>query len=260
MQLTDPHLFSDPDARLLNVATDASLRAVLQDIAVHYPSPDLLLATGDIAQDGSLAAYQRFLQLTAIVDAPLRSLPGNHDARDNFHAVLQDKAQPVIDIGNWRVILLDTLIPGSNGGELLPDQLTLLKTAAQQAGKKHILVTLHHNPVAVGCEWLDPMMISNGQQLLDVIEDFPQVHALLWGHVHQEYDAMHQYAQAGHNLRLLATPSTCIQFTPNSSQFSLDTTGPGYRWLTLHPDGQLDTGVRYIPGQDFQPDPLSGGY
>ncbi|MBP6020048.1 MAG: 3',5'-cyclic-AMP phosphodiesterase [Burkholderiaceae bacterium] len=260
VQLTDPHLFADPEGRLLNVNTDASLRAVLQDIAVHHPSLDLLLATGDIAQDGSLAAYQRFLQLAAAIPAPLRGLPGNHDVRANFHDAWQDKAQTIADVGNWRIVLLDSIIPGSNAGALEPDQLALLKTAAQQAGNKHILVALHHNPVAVGSQWLDTMMVSNGQKLLQVIEDLPNVRALLWGHVHQEYDSVHHYAQQGREVRLLATPSTCVQFTPASSQFSLDAAGPGYRWLTLHPDGRLDTGVRYVHGLNLKPDTVSGGY
>ncbi len=260
VQLTDPHLFADPDGRLLNVNTDASLRAVLQDIAAHYPSLDLLLATGDIAQDGSPAAYQRFLQLAGAIPAPLRGLPGNHDVRANFHAAWQDKAQPIVDVGHWRIVLLDSIIPGSNAGELMPEQLTLLKTAVQQAGDKHVLVALHHNPVAVGSQWLDTMMVSNGQQLLQVVADLPQVRALLWGHVHQEYDSLHHYGQEARELRLLATPSTCVQFTPSSSQFSLDAAGPGYRWLTLYPDGRLDTGVRYIQGLNLQPDTASGGY
>lgn len=206
VQLTDPHLFADRDARLLNINTDASLQAVLQDIKSHYPKPDLLLATGDIAQDGSLTAYQRFLELAATIPAPLRGLPGNHDIRLDFHATWLNQAAPIIDLGNWRIVLLDTMIPGSNAGELLPDQLDLLTTAVQEAGSKHVLVAMHHNPVAVGSQWLDTMMISNGQQLLDLIADFPQIRALLWGHVHQEYDSKQHYTAQGHTVRLLATP------------------------------------------------------
>lgn len=260
MQLTDPHLFADPAGRLLNVNTDASLRAVLHDIASHYPELDLLLATGDIAQDGSPAAYQRFLQLAAAISAPLRGLPGNHDVRASFHAAWQEQAQPVVDVGNWRIVLLDSIIPGSNAGELKPEQLTLLETAVQQASDKHVLVALHHNPVPVGSQWLDTMMVSNGQQLLQLVENLAQVRAVIWGHVHQEYDCMHHCPQQNRDVRLLATPSTCVQFMPGSSQFSLDAAGPGYRWLKLHADGRLDTGVRYVQGLNLQPDTVSGGY
>ena len=47
-------------------------------------------------------------------------------------------------------------------------------------------------------------------------------------------------------MRWLGTPSTCIQFAPGSAEFALDEQMPGYRWLHLYDEGQLDTGVSRV--------------
>ena len=83
---------------------------------------------------------------------------------------------------------------------------------------------------------------------------YPQVKAVLWGHVHQEFD------QQAAGIRWLATPSTCIQFTPRSADFAVEEKAPGYRWLRLYADGQLETGVSRVQGVKFELDINSGGY
>ena len=40
---------------------------------------DLVLATGDIAQDASEKAYVYFLEIIASLNSPFRWIPGNHD-------------------------------------------------------------------------------------------------------------------------------------------------------------------------------------
>jgi len=51
-----------------------------------------------------------------------------------------------------------------------------------------------------------------------------------------------------------------VQFLPGSEKFSLDTRTPGYRRLTLHPDGRIDTDVRRLARYDFTPDLSTRGY
>jgi Icc protein len=58
--------------------------------------------------------------------------------------------------------------------------------------------------------------------------------------VHQSFDSRR------HGVRLLATPSACLQFVPQSNEFCVDTRPPAYRRLTLHADGTLDTEVVWV--------------
>ena len=61
-------------------------------------------------------------------------------------------------------------------------------------------------------------------------------------------------------LRLLCTPSTCVQFAPGSENFRADDKAPGYRWLELHPDGRIESAVSRVSDFDFEIDLDSGGY
>lgn len=46
--------------------------------------------------------------------------------------------------------------------------------------------------------------------------------------------------------RLLGAPSTCVQFLPGAAHCAVDTRPAGYRWLDLHDDGRIDSGVRRL--------------
>ncbi|KDD11223.1 phosphodiesterase [Bordetella bronchiseptica] len=240
VQLTDMHLFDEPHAAMLGVDTEASLQAVLRQVGKDGLNPDALLLTGDLSQDGSPASYQRLHALLAQTGLPVRCLPGNHDAPATLRAELGAWTDPVLDLGAWRIVLLDSTVPGSNGGHLADDQLDLLSRAASLAGDRPLLVAVHHNPVQGDPDWHDTMMLDNAQLLFQRLQRLPQARVLLWGHVHQEFDCRR------HNLRMLATPSTCFQFVVRDGKHCVDDAAPGYRWLKLYADGSLATGVRRL--------------
>ena len=59
---------------------------------------------------------------------------------------------------------------------------------------------------------------------------------------------------------MLSTPSTCVQFEPESDEFSVEKIPPGYRWMQLNPDGSIDTRVSRVEGIDFEIDWSVKGY
>lgn len=256
VQLSDSHLFAAADGKLLGMNTHDSLQRVIERVLDEQPQIDLILASGDLSQDGSLASYQRFRQLHEQIPAPARWFAGNHDALPAMQAACADSdlLQPIIDLGHWRIILLDTSIPGAVPGYCSAEQLALLEQALQTAGERHVLVSFHHHPVSIGCRWMEPIGIRNPEALFAVIDRYAQVRALLWGHIHQEFD------QLRNGVRLLASPSTCVQFAPGSEEFQVDQEAPGYRWLRLHADGRLDTAVSRVVGIHFDVDYSIKGY
>ncbi|MBC2654802.1 3',5'-cyclic-AMP phosphodiesterase [Pseudomonas sp. MSSRFD41] len=256
VQLSDSHLFAETHGTLLGMNTADSLQRVIDLVLAQQPQVDLVLATGDLSQDGSLQSYQRFHQLSAQIPAPARWLPGNHDEPGVMRLAAQgsELLQPVVDIGNWRIILLDSSVPGSVPGFLQDEQLQLLVRSLDEAPGRHHLICLHHHPVSIDCAWMEPIGLRNAEALFEVIEGRPQVRALLWGHVHQEIDRWRD------DLRLLASPSTCIQFEPRSDDFKVEERAPGYRWLRLLADGRLETGVQRVEGYAFTVDYGSDGY
>jgi Icc protein len=58
----------------------------------------------------------------------------------------------------------------------------------------------------------------------------------------------------------MTTPSTCVQFKPNSKDFALDTVSPGWRTLELFKDGSIETKVERLRNGKFIPDFNAGGY
>lgn len=256
LQLTDSHLFAEASGKLLGLDTGDSLQRVIDLALAEQPGVDLLLASGDLSQDGSVASYERFKALTSVIPAVARWYPGNHDDRDNMIRVARgsDLMNPVIDIGNWRIVMLDSLVPGSVAGHLADGQLELLDEAIASAAGRHVLVSFHHHPVSIGSQWMDRIGLRNADALFSVLDRYPQVRAILWGHIHQAFDGMRN------GVRLLASPSTGIQFMPRSHSFGLDGSGPGYRWLRLAADGTLTTGISRVEGLTFTVEEGATGY
>lgn len=256
VQLSDSHLFAEAGGKLLGMDTCDSLCRVIEQMQQEQPDIDLILATGDLSQDGSQASYERFRSLTDVLGVPVRWLAGNHDEIPPMQVTCAGTSllEPVFDVGAWRVTLLDSSIPGAVPGFLADNQLELLERALSEAPERHHLICLHHHPVPIGCKWMEPIGLRNSAALFATLERHPQARAVLWGHVHQEFD------QQRGNLRLLASPSTCVQFAPGSEDFQVGNEAPGYRWLRLHADGTLETGVSRVTGISFEVDYSVKGY
>lgn len=259
VQITDSHLHASQEGTLLGMNTQDGLDRVLDRVAEERDRIDLILATGDIAQDGSVEAYRRFIARVDRFAAPLRWTAGNHDDRNNMCAALaldgrETIGRPVFEGDHWVVILLDSTVPGQVHGTLGNDQLALLDRLLSQHADKHALVTFHHHPRPMGSQWIDRIGIRNPSDLQAVLQRHDNVRAVLWGHVHQDSDTDID------GVRYISTPSTCVQFEPGSTDFSIDTRGPGYRWLNLAADGSVETGLTRIEGVDFEIDYTVQGY
>jgi 3',5'-cyclic-AMP phosphodiesterase len=242
LQVTDPHLFADEGRRLYGVQTAESLRRVLA-AACAGQRPDAIVATGDIGDDLSAGAYHHFRRMLAAAGAPVYSLPGNHDDPVRMKQLLDADGFQFCGqarLGAWGMVALDTNVPGEAAGQLAASELARLEDELQSLADRPVLVCLHHPPVPVGSPWIDAVGLLNAAEFLAVIDRHPSVRAVLAGHVHQEFDVL----RAG--VRLLATPSTCAQFTPRTESCVMDRRPPGYRWLTLHPDGRLETRVGWL--------------
>ncbi len=261
LHITDTHLFARRDGRLLGMNTYDSLAAVLADAA--QSAPDAVLATGDLAQDGAAAAYAHLTEALATFAAaceappPVYWLPGNHDAPSVMSATLVNpplRPEREALIGNWYVILLDSTVAGEVGGWLSDAELARLDAGLATHADRPALVCLHHNPVSVGAQWMSDIGLANAAAFFETLDRRASVRAVLWGHVHQEMDTERRGA------RLMASPSTCIQFKPKMAEFSLDQRAPGYRRLWLYPDGRLETEVFRVERFAGRADPDATGY
>lgn len=242
IQVTDFHLFGDPEGRLRRVASLPALQAVLAAAATDIRRADALLATGDLVQDDP-AGYAHVRQALGGLGLPVRCIAGNHDtpelARDLSTAPFSVNGH--LDLPGWRIVLLDSQLPGRGEGALSTRELARLDAALAGIGDRHALVVLHHQPVGLDSRWLDGIGLVNAAEFLAVIDRHACVRGILFGHVHQVVDAWRGA------VRLLGTPSTCAQFKPRVSNFEVDDLPPAWRRLSLQADGSIETSVGWLP-------------
>jgi Icc protein len=244
LQISDTHLHATTDSRMRGVNTYKSLRAVLEQAKAHEDWPaDAVLVSGDIVQDESRAGYELFRSEMAELGPRILCLPGNHDDPKLMDEILSTEPFQFCGsarFGNWSLILLNTFLTGEDAGGLGKRRLDALAAALRDHAGQHILVCMHHQPLNMGSAWLDGVGLRDADQFLAVLERSPDVRGVLWGHVHQASDRMRG------QVRFLSAPSTCSQFLPSSDFFAIDNRPPGMRWLSLHPDGRLDTEVVWV--------------
>jgi len=258
VQITDCHLGETHGSTLLGMDTDHSLQAVIDLVLAERKQTDLILGTGDLSDHGANPAYRRLCGYFNQISEASFWLPGNHDSWPDMWASAGPNAQMSneIRVGNWQILMLNSQVPGEVGGALGASELALLNECLKQAAEAglYTLICMHHQPVAIGSAWIDAQMVADADAFFEVVERYPCVRGILWGHVHQQIDR-----QRG-KVALMATPSSCVQFAPGLPRFKVDDQPPGYRWLDLHPDGSFETGVSRVQGVSFSVELDSGGY
>lgn len=245
IQITDFHIHAEPQVSDGRRDSHATLAAVIDAIG-RGPAPDLVLATGDLVDDGSPAAYARLRPLLARLAAPVHAIPGNHDdpaamaghlAGGNIHL------GPLAVAGAWSILLLDTLVPGEAHGRLGEDKLAALDEALARTDRPHVLIALHHPPAPIGSP-LDDVGLFDAQALLTVLDCHDRVRAMVWGHNHHVHDSNRN------GVRRLGTPSTWVQFDARpEAGFRRTDEPPAWRCLKLHDDGTVETQVLWLSGE-----------
>lgn len=240
VQISDCHLQSRPGAVNWGVDVDAGLRAVLA-LAIDAGA-QWLLATGDLVHDEGLPAYERLRdEFLLPAGVPVAALPGNHDDSERLAACWHDgpvQRRRRLVSGGWQLLLLDTRVPQSPAGRLAASELDFLQQCLSVAAQMPTLVALHHPPLLTGCAGFDAIALENRDELFAVLRGAAQVRAVVFGHLHAEFDTVID------GIRCLGCPSTCVQFDLRAPVPAADALrGPGCRVLDLHADGRLETTV-----------------
>jgi len=243
LHLTDPHLFAEADGDFRGTVTHESLQRVLNHYEAGDWRADRALITGDLIQDDSAEAYDRFRELLLPLNMRMHCVPGNHDIRDLMRPIC---GRPPFsycakeEVHDWLLLGLDSCVKGDAGGEITPEEFDRLDLIISESSAKHIMVCLHHPPIPMGSTWLDTVGLKNGDELLERLQATGRVRLLVFGHVHQPYDAEHL------GIQVIGTPSTCSQFKPGSDDFALDDRPPAYRRITLNSDGSSSSELVWV--------------
>lgn len=193
-QITDIHVGFAPDdgEEELNLIR---FRATLKRLLEGPNRPDLLVLSGDITDRGDAESFAKTAALLADCPFPVLPLVGNHDSRETLLGAFP-QVQPaeggflhyVVEAGlGLRIVCLDTLEDGRHGGAFCEARARWLTDRLAEAPDAPTLIFMHHPPVVVGIDWMDPAPGEPWiERLRGVLEGQPQVQAIHCGHLHRQ--------------------------------------------------------------------------
>ncbi len=249
LQLTDLHLLADDGGTVNQVPTRATFLEVLAACRGTGLVFDHLILTGDLAHDESREAYGTLRDLLAPMRCRVQIIPGNHDNRCFIRETFADgKASGPPDdsvtfsvgAGRWRLIGLDTQIPGEVAGAVSDPQLVWLQSELHAHRYAPTIVFLHHPPLAIQPEWVARMGLRNQDSVREILHAAPQVRVVSAGHIHRDSSVRDGAFD------VFCTPSTAYQYRRQDESVVLDPLPPGFRIFQLRDDG-YETKVIRLP-------------
>jgi 3',5'-cyclic-AMP phosphodiesterase len=212
-QITDPHV-TRPGTLLMGIVdTAAALERAVAALNRLDPSPDIVVITGDLVENGTPAEYVHLRALLAPLRVPIFAIPGNHDAREPMReAFIADGYLPRQGFLHYavadyavRILALDTLVPGEGGGALCRDRLGWIDRMLSQSPDQPALVLMHHPPFPTGIRRMDQAGLNGSGEFAEIIRRHPQVERILCGHLHRPIETRFAGTVAG------TAPSTAHQ-------------------------------------------------
>ena len=193
-QLSDSHV--RPPGRLFAdvVDTRAMLKAAIDAVLAFTPRADIVLLTGDLTNDGEPEAYAAMAPELARLPMPVYAIPGNHDDREGMLALdgiveLGAKGrfrQYALDLGELRLVALDSLVPGVAHGEICADRLAWLEAELQASGDRPVMIMVHHPPGETGIDFMDKIGLEASAELTALLGRHSQrIVRIVCGHIHR---------------------------------------------------------------------------
>ncbi|MDH4168925.1 MAG: metallophosphoesterase [Acidimicrobiia bacterium] len=237
VQLSDTHFSTSGRIPYGGAGYDPAetFEAVITTLASR-PSPHLTVVSGDLADHGEASEYGVVVRQLSRLDGDVYLLPGNHDRRAPFDALLtvgRLRYQRTLNVGGWLFVFVDSNGAGprdtaeTDKGILADSELEWLRGVLSATEQPHAFVWVHHPPGEVaGFSRADYVA-----QFEALLEDLPRVRGVGCGHAHTDL------VTAAGAVPVFICPSltTSIDFIANT------TMPPGFREYDFHPDGTIDT-------------------
>ncbi len=255
LQLTDLHVFRNPNALQKGIPTRELLQDVVQHIVNSGISFDYVVITGDHTHDELAESYSAVRSILSPWIDRLFLVPGNHDDRTVLRSVFGDRVSGVgqqlinfsFNAERWLCLGLDTHVPGAVPGLIEASQIDWAQQQLANSSAEFVALFFHHPPMDVGSLWMDPIGLAGKELLREWFTSEPRIRLACCGHVHHEFQD-----KVGH-ASVFTTPSTGIQFSPEGSTPTFVAAPPGYRIIELNEEG-FSTHVVRLPETRFTPE------
>lgn len=193
-QLSDSHLRPPGELFADVVDTQAMLAAAIDTLMAFTPRPDVVLFTGDLANDGAPEAYAALRPALARLPMPVHAIPGNHDDRDAMLAIdgvaeigtAEPYRQHATDLEDLRLVALDSLVPGRAHGEICAERLAWLEAELEGTGDRPVLIMMHHPPGETGIGFMDKIGLAKNPELESLVRRHSRrIVRMVCGHIHR---------------------------------------------------------------------------
>jgi 3',5'-cyclic AMP phosphodiesterase CpdA len=201
------------------------LRAAVEAVAGAGPL-DLVVLPGDIADDGSAAAYGRVNAIVGTLGVPVVATPGNHDLREVVWEHLA--ASDAFVTSTWRILTVDTVVPEQIHGRV--DAATVAALLGPDEGVPTVLV-LHHPPITVSTNrWF---VLDGAAELVEMLARRGDVRLVVSGHLHTAFHVVLAGAT------YIGCSSTWYSLAHHDEVWTHDDGPVGALVVDLHDDGRF---------------------
>lgn len=234
LQITDIHI--NKLFELTNQVNVIENFSAILESGMEY-RPDLVVLTGDLGHnDLQINVYQWIKEQLQSRGVPYRVIGGNHDdasmMADVFGDVQGTKLYFTYRVENFKFLFLDTI-----DGKVDDEQLEWLK---EEIKEDITAIFMHYPPFLSGIPHMDTKYaMQQRTYFLDVLLGVNQRFRIFTGHYHTERVIEYE------NVSVYITPSTFVQISDKTLEFTPDHYKPAYRMLDWD-DGTFKTWVRYL--------------
>jgi len=242
-QLTDTHITAE-GSTYFGTDTAAYLKRALTALHALDPQPDYIVVTGDLANFGTRAEYERFRDLMAGTHLPYFVIPGNHDDRDRMRETLPTRcygdsrdARVRYTVEEFPVRLVGIDLNSKRpwpGARTDPETLGWLDRTLAAMPQQPTIIAVHQPPFRTGLHYLDLGGFIGRTKLRALVDRHPHVRAVISGHIHCARSAVWKRALAS------SSPSTAPQIIPlvlmEGRILGVSHERPGFAIHDLHAD------------------------
>lgn len=248
IQITDIHMLSNKESDIYGINPYSLLNKLIENIKL-IEDVDCIIITGDIANRGEYDAYIIVNNLFSKLNFPIYWLQGNHDLSEVMLQVsnkVSIKSDKSFIIKNTKFILLQSVMRDEGDlssnkarGYLFDYEMSFLKRELEKNDFDNCVIALHHPPV-LSNSWADRRILDNRLEFISLIEKFPKVKCVLYGHQHI---AQHTIVN---DINYICSPPTSFHYDPNGARFSILKNKQGFGIVNIDNSSNIQCEFLYL--------------
>ena len=242
-QLSDTHILDPEGDGERFVDNNRRLSQAVEGLNLERPRPEMVIATGDLTNDGRPEELAELQRLLAPLRLPLMVLPGNHDDQVALrHAFDMPWASEghlswVVELDEVIVVGLDATVPGEAFGSFDEVREAWLGEVLAETAGRPTAIALHHHPFLSGLAAMDESRLRRADAFADMVKANPNVIRILCGHLHRQVIATvggvttSSCPSTIHHVGLNLDPDAPIELIRDPAAYQLHTFD-GSTWVT----------------------------